>query len=232
MFFDPLYLVFAIPGLLLALWAQGKVKSAYNKYSQVPTLTGYTGEDAAQILNRRNGLGVGIIQIEGEMTDHYDPSKRIVAISRSSHYNSVASVAIVAHEFGHAVQHSQKDPLLMLRGAIVPFVNIGSGLAPWLIMGGFLLGVGSGLGSLLAMIGVIGFGLAALFALITLPVEFDASRRALAMIRENNLLTETEIRGAKQVLDAAALTYVAAAASALLTLLYWVMRMGGLRRDE
>jgi Zn-dependent membrane protease YugP len=232
MFFDPLYFLFAIPGILLALWAQGKVKSAYAKYSQVPTLTGYSGQDAARILNHRNGLGVEITHTDGELTDHYDPSKRLVALSHSSQYNSIAAVAIVAHEFGHAVQHSQKDPMLMLRGAIVPVVNISSGIAPWLFMGGALLGLGSGLGSALAWLGVIGFGLAAVFALVTLPVEFDASRRALAMIRENNLLTETEMRGAKQVLDAAALTYVAAAASALLTLLYFVLRLTGVRRDD
>jgi hypothetical protein len=232
MFFDPLYLLFAIPGLMLALWAQAKVKGAYAKYAQVATLTGYTGEDAFRILNRQTAIGVNSTHIDGELTDHYDPRTRTVALSYTSRMNSVASVAIVAHEMGHAMQHAERDPLLTLRGAIVPIVNIGSGLAPWLFMGGMLLGLGSGLGSALAWLGVIGFGLAAFFSLVTLPVEFDASRRALAMIRSNGLLTETELRGAKQVLDAAALTYVAAAASALLNLLYYVLRLTGVRRDE
>lgn len=232
MYFDPMYLLFAIPGLLLALWAQAKVKGAYAKYSEVRTLTGYTGEDAFHILNQRTGVRVNSTHIDGEMSDYYDPRTRTVALSHSSRMGSIASVAIVAHEMGHAAQHAERDPMLMLRGAIVPFVNIGSGLAPWLFMGGMLLGIGSGLGSALAWLGVFGFGLAAAFSLITLPVEFDASRRALAMIRQNGLLTETEMRGAKQVLDAAALTYVAAAASALLTLLYFVLRLTGARRDE
>lgn len=233
MFFDPMYFLFAIPGLLLALWAQFKVKGTFAKYAQVPTMSGVTGQDAARQLIRSNNLNVGLQNIQGELTDHYDPRSKVVALSQSSVINSVASVAVVAHEFGHAMQDKENDPLLKLRGAIVPVVNIGSNLGPWLFMGGALLGLGSGVGSTLAWLGVIGFALAALFALITLPVEFDASRRALAMIKQNRLLTETEMAGAKQVLDAAALTYVAAAAQALLTLLYFVTRLtGASRRDE
>jgi hypothetical protein len=228
-----MYFLFLLPGFALAMWAQYKVKSTFQKFAKVPTSTGVTGERAAQVLVRSLGLNVGLRQIGGEMTDHYDPRSKTVALSQSSVVNSVASVAVVAHEMGHAMQDKQGDVLLKLRGAIVPVVNIGSGLGPWLFLGGSLLGLSSGLGQTLAWLGILGFGLAAVFALLTLPVEFDASKRALAMIEQNNLLTQSEMKGAKQVLDAAALTYVAAAASALLTLLYFVMRvMGASRRDE
>jgi uncharacterized protein len=231
--FDLTYLLFMIPGFLFALWAQHKVKSTFQKYAQVATTTRVTGEVAAERLIRATGLNVGVQRIGGELTDHYDPRSKTVALSGSSTMNSVASVAIVAHELGHALQDKEGDIMLKLRGAIVPVVNIGSGIAPWLFMGGALLGLGSTIGSSLAWLGVIGFGLAALFSLVTLPVEFDASRRALAMIRDQRLLSDSEMSGAKQVLDAAALTYVAAAAQSLLTLLYFVLRLtGASRRDE
>jgi uncharacterized protein len=233
MFFDPIYLLFMVPGFLLAMWAQYKVKSTFQKFAQVPTSTGISGERAADVLIRANNLQVRTAHIGGELTDHYDPRSKTVALSQSSVVNSVASVAVVAHEIGHAIQDQQGDVLLKLRGAIVPVVNIGSGLSPWLFLGATLVGLGSALGNTLAWLAVIGFGLAAVFALLTLPVEFDASRRAMAMIKSNRLLTDSEMKGAKQVLDAAALTYVAAAASALLTLLYFVMRISGAsRRDE
>jgi hypothetical protein len=230
--FDFTYLLFMIPGFALAMWARYKVKSTYAKYAQVPTTTHVTGQEAAQRIIRSTSLQVGVQGIDGELTDRYDPRSKTVALSQSSMTNSVAAVAIVAHELGHALQDKANDPLLKLRGAIVPIVNIGSGLAPWLFMGGVLLGLGSTVGSGLAWLGIIGFGLAALFSLITLPVEFDASRRAMVLIRDNNLLTESELGGAKRVLDAAALTHVAAAAQSLLTLLYFVLRLSGSRRDD
>ncbi len=231
--FDITYLLFMIPGLLLGLWAQHKVKSTFERYAQVATSTRVTGEMAAERLIRATGLNVQVAHIGGALTDHYDPRSRTVALSQTSTMNSVASVAVVAHELGHALQHAQGDVLLRLRGVIVPIVNLGSGIAPWLFMVGALLGLGTTVGSSLAWLGVIGFGLSALFALLTLPVEFDASRRALAMIRDHRLLTESEMGGAKKVLDAAALTYVAAAAQSLLTLLYFVLRLtGASRRDE
>lgn len=233
MFFDPMYLLFALPGFLLAMWAQFKVKGTFAKFARVPTRSGVSGQDAARVLIHANRLNVGVEAIPGELTDHYDPRSKTVALSQTSVVNSVASVAVVAHELGHAMQDKESYALLKLRGAIVPIVNIGSTIGPWLFMGGVLLGLGSTLGSGLAWLGVIGFGLAALFALVTLPVEFDASRRALAMIQDNRLLSDEEMGGAKQVLDAAALTYVAAAASSLLTLLYFVLRLtGSSRRDE
>lgn len=224
-YFDPTYLIFAIPGLLLAMWAQWKVQSTFNKYAQVPTRTGVNGVQAAQVLIGRNALSVGVTSTPGMLTDHYDPRSKTVALSQSSQMNSVASVAVVAHELGHAMQDKENYGPLKLRGAIVPAVQIGGWIGPLMFMAGLLLNVG-----ILQTIGLIAFGLAALFAVITLPVEFDASRRALAMLQQNNLLDQQEMRGAKAVLDAAALTYVAAAAQAVTQLLYYIM-LAGRRRD-
>jgi len=220
-FFDPLYLVFAMPALLLALWAQWKVQSTFAKYARVPTSTGVNGLQTAQLLINRLRLNVNVTNIEGHLTDHYDPRSKTVALSGSSIQNSVASVAVVAHELGHALQDQENYAPLKLRGAIVPAVQLGGWVGPILFMIGLLFA-----SQTLMWVGVIGFGLAALFAIVTLPVEFDASRRALAMLQSNNLLTAQELRGAKHVLDAAALTYVAAAAQALMTLLYYVTLLG------
>jgi len=220
-FFDPLYLVFAIPPLLLAMWAQWKVQSTFARYARVPTSTGVNGIQTAQVLINRNGLNVGVTSVPGHLTDHYDPRNKTVALSESSMQNSVASVAVVAHELGHAMQDKENYGPLKLRGAIVPAVQLGGWVGPIMFLVGLMLA-----SEALMWVGVIGFGLAALFAIVTLPVEFDASRRALVMLQSNNLLTAQELRGAKKVLDAAALTYVAAAAQALTTLLYYVTLMG------
>jgi Zn-dependent membrane protease YugP len=224
-FIDPLYLVLAIPPLLLAMWAQWKVKSTFQKYAQVPTSTGVNGIQTAQVLINRNALSVGVTSVQGQLTDHYDPRSKTVALSQSSQQNSIASVAVVAHELGHAMQDKDHYGPLKLRGAIVPAVQIGGWVGPLMFMAGLIFQSDA-----LMWIGIIGFGLAAIFAIITLPVEFDASRRALAMLQQNNLLTTSELQGAKQVLDAAALTYVAAAAQAITTLLYYLM-LAGRRRD-
>ena len=220
-FFDPLYLVFAIPPLLLAMWAQWKVQSTFARYARVPTSTGVNGIQTAQVLINRNGLNVGVTSVPGHLTDHYDPRNKTVALSESSMQNSVASVAVVAHELGHAMQDKENYGPLKLRGAIVPAVQLGGWVGPIMFLVGLMLA-----SEALMWVGIIGFGLAALFAIVTLPVEFDASRRALVMLQSNNLLTTQELRGAKKVLDAAALTYVAAAAQALTTLLYYVTLMG------
>ncbi len=220
-FFDPLYFVFVMPALLLALWAQWKVQSTFAKYARVPTSTGVNGLETAQLLINRFRLNVNVASTPGHLTDHYDPRSKTVALSESSIQNSVASVAVVAHELGHALQDQENYAPLKLRGAIVPAVQLGGWVGPIMFIVGMLLASPT-----LMWIGVIGFALAALFAIITLPVEFDASRRALAMLQSNNLLTPQELRGAKQVLDAAALTYVAAAAQALMTLLYYVTLLG------
>jgi len=221
-FFDPLYFVFVMPALLLALWAQWKVQSTFSKYSRMPTGTGINGLQVAQLLINRLRLNVNVTSIPGHLTDHYDPRSKTVALSESSIHNSVASVAVVAHELGHALQDQENYAPLKLRGAIVPAVQVGGWVGPIMFVVGMLLA-----SETLMWVGVIGFALAALFAIITLPVEFDASRRALAMLQSNNLLvTHDELRAAKQVLDAAALTYVAAAAQALMTLLYYVTLLG------
>jgi len=221
-FFDPLYFVFVMPSLLLALWAQWKVQSTFSKYSRMPTGTGINGLQVAQLLINRLRLNVNVTSIPGHLTDHYDPRSKTVALSESSIHNSVASVAVVAHELGHALQDKENYAPLKLRGAIVPAVQVGGWVGPIMFVVGMLLA-----SETLMWVGVIGFALAALFAIITLPVEFDASRRALAMLQSNNLLvTHDELRAAKQVLDAAALTYVAAAAQALMTLLYYVTLLG------
>ncbi|PJF48831.1 MAG: zinc metallopeptidase [Chloroflexi bacterium] len=220
-YFDPLYFVFAVPPLLLAMWAQWKVQSTFAKYARVPTRSGVNGIQTAQVLINRNGLSVGVTSVPGHLTDHYDPRSKTVALSQSSQQNSIASVAVVAHELGHALQDKENYGPLKLRGAIVPAVQLGGWVGPILFILGLMLA-----SEPLMWVGVIGFGLAALFAIVTLPVEFDASRRALAMLQTNYLLTDQELRGAKQVLDAAALTYVAAAAQALTTLLYYITLMG------
>ncbi|BCX02514.1 MAG: zinc metallopeptidase [Candidatus Roseilinea sp.] len=220
-YFDPLYFVFVIPPLLLAMWAQWKVQSTFAKYARVPTSSGVNGIQTAQVLINRNGLNVGVTSVPGHLTDHYDPRSKTVALSQSSQQNSVASVAVVAHELGHAMQDKENYGPLKLRGAIVPAVQLGGWVGPIMFIVGLLLA-----SETLMWVGIIGFGLAALFAIITLPVEFDASRRALAMLQTNRLLTDQELKGAKKVLDAAALTYVAAAAQALTTLLYYLTLMG------
>ncbi len=226
--FDPLYLVFALPGLLLAMWAQFKVRGAFSRYAQVPTSRGASGLDTARMLIRHNNLGhVGIQGTPGELTDHYDPRTRSIYLSDSSAHNSVASVAVVAHELGHAEQDAQGYAPLKMRGAIVPAVTIGSWVGPVLFMVGLLFQSPQ-----LAWLGVIAFALTAVFTLVTLPVEFDASRRALRMLQSSHILVGDELNGAKKVLDAAALTYVAAALQSVLTLLYYVTLLTGMRRGE
>lgn len=217
MFFDPMYLAFALPGLILALWAQWKVKSTFAHYAQVPTRRGVNGQEAARQLMAAQGLRVGVERIPGQLTDHYDPRDKTIRLSDSSVENSVASVAVVAHELGHAEQDAQSYGPLKLRGGIVPAVQAASWLGPLMFFGGLIFH-----SSTLSWAGVICFGLAAVFALVTLPVEFDASRRALRNLESSGLLVGDEIVGAKKVLDAAALTYVAAAAQSILTLLYYV----------
>jgi hypothetical protein len=241
-FFDPLYLLFALPGLVLGLWAQWKVKSTFEKYAQVPTSGGsfgrdalgrmgysggITGTDVLRRLMRQTGVTVGVGQVPGYLTDHYDPRTKTIALSESSQENSVAGVAVVAHEFGHAMQDAQNYGPLKLRGAIVPAIQLSQWVGPLLFIAGMLLQ-----SSTLALFGIIAFSLMAVFSIVTLPVEFDASRRALVLLRDGNILQGEELGNAKKVLDAAALTYVAAAVQSIGTLLYYVMMFSGLRRRE
>lgn len=211
------YLIYALPGIALALYAQFKVKSTFAKYAQVPTQKGVNGVQAAQWIMDHTNVHVRVDRIQGELTDHYDPRGKVIRLSDSSVQNSVASVAVVAHELGHAEQDAQEYLPLKVRGAIVPAVSAGGGIAPMLFMVGIFL---NSAGLMLA--GAILFSLTTVFALITLPVEFNASARALRTLESSQLLTAQEMVGAKKVLNAAALTYVAAALQSILILLYYL----------
>ena len=227
MYLDPMYFVFILPAFLLAMWAQFKVKGAYAKYTRVPNQRGLTGLDAARIILPGEGLGhVSIEGIPGQLTDHYDPRSKKLGLSAGvAQQPSVASLAVTVHEIGHALQDHQNYGPLKLRSAIVPAVQVSSWVAPIMFFIGILLGM-----TQLAWLGIILFGAGALFALITLPVEFNASKRGLQLLQTYQLADGQEIRGAKAVLDAAALTYVAALAQALMTLLYYLSFMN--RRSD
>jgi Zn-dependent membrane protease YugP len=229
-YFDPLYFVFALPALLLAFYAQIKVKGAYNKYTQVRNLRGLTGLDAARAILRPEGLSdVTVKGVPGTLTDHYNPQDRSLGLSQSvAQQPSVASLAIVAHEIGHALQDHTAYAPLKLRGAIVPAVQV----SPWIAYGLFALGAFMNSSALLGL-GILVFSATVIFALVTLPVEFDASRRGLHLLQTYQLVDGRELQGAKAVLDAAALTYVAALAQSVATLLYYVFRFSsiGRRRD-
>lgn len=210
-------MIFLIPSILLTLYAQHKVRSAYERYLRVPTRNGYTGAQTARAILDKNGLrNVEVQLVPGTLTDHYNPGTRILRLSNEVYYGTtVASNAIAAHEVGHAIQHAHHYFPLDFRNKIVPVVNVVSNLAWFFIIGGLVI---SSLNGLLT-IGILMFCMAVLFQIITLPVEFDASRRALVELKQEQILSESEIRGGKAVLDAAALTYVAAAASAVSQLL-------------
>ncbi len=224
---DPLYLVFALPAFLLAMAAQFMVQSAYQRYLKVPNRRGITGAQAAPLLMRTAGLNVKVEGVGGTLSDHYDPRKKVLRLSQGvAMQPSLASVAIVAHEIGHAQQDAQAYHLLNLRTGLVPIVNLTSWLGPLLFMLGWFLQA-----EIFLTLGIWTFGGAVLFALVTLPVELNASRRALGLLEQSGILTSAdELRGAKSVLNAAALTYVAALAQALSTFSYYLFRFGGGRR--
>jgi uncharacterized protein len=226
-YFDPMYLVFMLPALALAFYAQMKVRSAYATWTKVRNSRGMTGLDAARAILGPEGLyDVQVEGTPGELTDHYDPrSKKLRLSAGVAQQPSVAALAIVAHELGHALQDHTGYAPLKLRGAIVPAVTVSSWVAPILFFIGLLLGL-----TQLAWVGVILFGAGAVFALITLPVELDASKRAMRLLQTYQLADGRELQGARAVLNAAALTYVAALAQTLLTLLYYVSILGR-RRD-
>ncbi|MFA6241977.1 MAG: zinc metallopeptidase [Candidatus Hydrogenedentales bacterium] len=225
MMYDPTFLLI-IPGLILSLWAQWKVKSTYATYSQVGTRSGMTGADVARLILRDANIGlvsdpksargtvVGLEAIPGDLTDHYDPRDRTLRLSQDVyHGQSVAALGIAAHEVGHAIQHANAYSALMWRSAIYPISSISSTLSWPLLLGGIFLGIGP-----LLYIGIILFSFAVLFTLVTLPVEFNASSRALKALAHGGYLAEDELHGARKVLSAAAWTYVAAAAVAVLEL--------------
>jgi Zn-dependent membrane protease YugP len=229
-YFDPVYLIVALPALLLGLWAQMRVRSAFSQYSQVRSARGVTGAQAARHLLDRNGLSnVAVERVQGFLSDHYDPRSKTLRLSPTVYESpSLASVGVAAHEAGHALQDQQHYAPLALRSAMVPAVQIGSWLGPIIFFVGFLMS--SAFGNSLAWIGLILFGATAIFALVTLPVEFDASRRAKQLLVSEGILMPQEMVGVNKVLDAAALTYVAAALQAISTVLYYAYLLLG-RRD-
>lgn len=237
MFLDPTYFLLVGPGLLLAIWAQWRVKRTFSRYSEVGTRRGYTGRDIATAILEAKGIrGVRIEPAQGFLSDHYDPRSRTLRLSPDVFQGrSVAAAGVAAHEVGHAIQHAESYPFLGMRSALVPVVQVTSNIAPMMFFIGLLLaGMQVSLGVLIAQLGALLFlGLVA-FQLVTLPVEFDASRRALAAIREGHLLDEREYAGARAVLGAAALTYVAGAVQSLLQFVYFALRSGliGGRRDD
>jgi Zn-dependent membrane protease YugP len=230
-FFDPMYFVFALPALLLAFYAQAKVQSAFNKYSQMPNRRNLTGQEAARYLLSAGQLSVSVEGSQGQLSDHYDPRAKILRLSpQVAMQSSVAALGVVAHEVGHALQDNDGYVPLRLRSGLVPVVNLGSWLGPII----FFIGLFFAPRTNLAWVGVILFALSAVFALVTLPVELDASRRAMQLLTNTGLVAgEEERKGVSSVLNAAALTYVAAVAQALSTLLYYVFIVTGFgrRRD-
>lgn len=223
MFFDPMYLLFMVPGLLLSLWASYRVKSAFNKYSRVGSSKRMTGEQAARELLKGAGIDdVEVVSTRGMLSDHYNPKTKTLALSEGVYNkNSVAAIGIAAHEAGHAIQHAQNYGPLGLRSALVPTASVGSGLGYFVMMIGLFLHAQN-----MVLIGAVLFSAVLLFQIITLPVEFDASRRAKQLVVDYGIISAQERVGVDKVLNAAALTYVAAAITTLLTLLYFLLRSG------
>ncbi len=227
MFWNPMYFIFALPALLLGMWAQFKVQSSFRKYSQVRSIVGLSGAEIARRMLDMSGLyNVPVEMTNGFLSDHYDPSHRVLRLSPDVYRgNSLASAGVAAHEAGHALQHQDAYLPMQIRSAIVPTVQIGSWLGPIIFIVGLLLNY-----TPLAQIGLILFAAVAVFAIVTLPVEFNASRRAKAWLADSGILYQNEMGGVNSVLDAAALTYVAAAVQAVSTLLYYVFLLSGSRR--
>ncbi len=227
-YFDPTYILVII-GFVITLAASAKVKSSFAKYSRVRSMSGMTGAEAAQRLLNASGIyDVKIEHVSGHMNDHYDPRTKVLRLSDPVYgQNSLAAIGVAAHECGHAIQHEQGYAPLKLRSTLVPIASFGS-MAAWPII---LIGVFMGFSQPLINLGIILFSLAVLFQLITLPVEFNASRRAIARLGETGILYGEELQHSKKVLDAAALTYVAAAAATILQLLRLVILFGGRDRD-
>lgn len=231
--FDWTYLTIMIPCLILSLIASSSVKRTFQKYEKQLSCRHITGADAASRVLRANGItNVQIMHINGHLTDHYDPRKKVICLSDSV-YNSTstAAIGVACHEAGHAIQYAKNYFPIRIRSAIIPITNIGSRLAMPLILLGVLFGAAGNYSQMLIDIGILCFSLSFLFQLITLPVEFNASRRAMGAILSNQILTEEEQTGARKTLRAAAMTYVAATFVALAQLLRLVLLFGNRRRD-
>jgi Zn-dependent membrane protease YugP len=228
--FDPTIILVLI-GVALSLWAQGRVNSTFSRYSRVRSMTGMTGAEAARrLLNAQGIYDVTVQPIAGELTDHYDPRTKTVNLSQSVYgATSVAAIGVAAHECGHAMQDNEGYAPLRFRSALVPAANFGSKLSWPLILLGLVFG---GLGSPLVEIGILMFSLAVLFQLVTLPVEYNASARAVRLLDSQGILAGEEVSGTRKVLNAAALTYVAAAATSILQLLRLIILFGGRNRRD
>ena len=224
MFFSPLYLVFMLPAMALVGWAQYKVKSTYARNSEIAAASGRSGAQLARALLDSNGLvDVSIEPIAGELTDHYDPRVKVLRLSEDI-YNgrSVAAQGIVAHEVGHAVQDARGYIPLRLRASLVPVAQFGSNLGPILIIIGIIFAAGSAFSRELVLLGIAFFTAAVVFQIVTLPVELNASRRAMVMLSDGGFIEADEYQPAKQVLNAAAMTYLAATLAAIMQLIYYL----------
>lgn len=234
-YWDPTYWMVIVGGILCLL-ASARVKNTYNKYGKLFGRRGISGANAARMILSRNGIqDVSVVQISGHLTDHYDPKDKVLRLSTDVYNSSsVAAVGVAAHECGHAIQHQQAYYPLILRNTIVPVVNFGSMISWPLIIIGLFIGKGTTqgtIGSYLVQAGILLFTIVVIFQLVTLPVEFNASRRAMIALEQNEILETEERKGAGKVLKAAALTYVAGAAAAILQLLRLLLLFGGRDRD-
>ena len=232
--FDWTYVVLVLPCVLLSLWASANVNSTFKKYSQQRSRRNLTGAEAAQRVLFANGVrDVRIERVSGNLTDHYDPRTNVIRLSDNVYRStSTAAIGVACHEAGHAVQYAEGYAPIKLRAAIIPVTNFGSRLAMPLILLGLVLSAFGSMSDLLIYLGIACFGLSLVFQVVTLPVEFNASNRALAAIETGELLTEDELRGARKTLRAAALTYVAATAVSLAQLLRLLTLFGGRRRND
>ena len=227
-YFDPYYWIILMPAFLIALLAQLNVSSTFNRYSRVASRRGLTGAQAAEEVLRAHGVyGVRVTRVSGKLTDHYDPRTNTIRLSDAGGaIDSIASVGVAAHEAGHAVQYAQEYGPIKVRGAIIPVCNFSSQISILLIILGFVM-----YSRPLFAVGVVLFAVATVFQVVTLPVEFDASRRAIRSLRETHLLDAQELQGAKKVLGAAAMTYVAALLVSIAQLLRYVLAFNSRRRD-
>ena len=232
--FDMTYILLVLPCILLSLWASANVKSTFSKYSKQYSQRRLTGAEAAQRVLHAHGVrNVRIERISGSLTDHYDPKTNVIRLSDDVYANtSTAAIGVACHEAGHAVQYAESYAPIKLRAAVIPLTNFGSRIAMPLILAGILFSAFGGFSDTLVYLGIACFGFSLVFQLITLPVEFNASRRAMQTIESAGLLTEEEQRGAKKTLTAAAMTYVAATAVALAQLLRLIAIFGGRRRRD
>ncbi len=223
MIFDPMYFLFLAPGLALSLWASWRVKSNFNKYSKVRSSRGITGAEAAAELLRTASIDdVKIVRTAGKLSDHYNPINKTLALSESVYdSSSIAAIGVATHEAGHAIQHAKHYGPLWVRSMLVPTANIGSSIGSFVMLIGLFMASTN-----MVLVGAVLFSMVLLFQIVTLPVEFDATRRAKALVVEHGIILPQEREGVDRVLNAAALTYVAAAVSTLLTLLYFLLRSG------